>query len=270
MKSEISIHGSELSPAHKTELDQPHPSSRALAKKNWADHARDLPLRIEYNQTQIAKVSFELLRENRIIAALEPGNYSNAYKFLRAQVLHSMRQNNWNTLGITSPGKGEGKSLTAVNFAISLALEVNYTVLLIDANLRNPSIDKYLGINAIQGLSDCLTDGIPVEELLIHPSGIDRFVILPGGRPLLNAGEMLSSHMMIRFINEVKERYPSRIVIFDLPPVLVAGEALAVSPYLDANLLVVEAGKTKRDDILRSESLLVSSNVLGTVLSKSQ
>lgn len=270
MKSEISVRGSALSPAQNTELDKRHASRQELTRESWAEHARDLPLRIEYNQTQIAKVSFELLRGNRIIAALEPDNYSNAYKFLRAQILQVMRQNNWNTLGITSPGKGEGKSLTAVNLAISLALEVNFTVLLIDANLRNPSIDKFLGINAIQGLSDCLTDGIPVEELLIHPSGIDRFVMLPGGRPLLNAGEMLSSHMMVRFIQEVKERYPSRIVVFDLPPVLESGEALAVVPYLDANLLVVEAGKTKRDDILRSESLLASANVLGTVLSKAR
>lgn len=244
--------------------------STQISDFRWTEDAANLPVRIDYKQTQVTKISFDLLRENRIIAALEPDHFSNAYKILRTQVLHIMRDKGWNTVGVTSPGYGEGKTLTAINLAISLAMDVNQTVLLVDANLRNPSIHDYFGIQRTHGLSDYLCDGKPVEDMLIHPSGIDRLVILAGGSPLMNAGEMLSSHIMVRFLHEVKTRYPSRIVVIDLPPTLVAGEALAIAPYIDATLLVVEAEKTKKEDVTRTEDLLGSANVIGTVLSKSK
>ena len=239
-----------------------------LANSSWIEHAANIPARFDYQYTQVAKVSFDLLRENRIIAAIEPGPFTNSYKILRSQVLHTLREKNWNTVAITSPRNSEGKTLTAINFAISLAMEVDHTVLLVDANLRDPAVDQFFGIEAKYGLSDCLLEDKPLEEVLIHPSGIDRFIFLPAGKPLINAGEMLASHRMVKFIADVKLRYPARIIVFDLPPILVAGESLQALPYIDTTLLVVEAGKTKKEDITRAESLLYSANVLGTVLSK--
>jgi len=209
------------------------------------------------------------LENNRIVSALEPGDFTNSYKILRSQVLQKMKFNGWNTLGVTSPGRCEGKTLTATNLAISLALEVNYSVLLVDADMQYPDVAAKFGIEAKAGLSDHLNDGMPMEDLLIHPYRIDGFIMMPGGKSIANSSEILSSHMMLDFIANVKARYPSRIVIFDLPPILVAGESLNIAPHIDSILLVIEAGKTRKEDIVRSHELLAQSNVLGTVLNKS-
>lgn len=224
--------------------------------------------RIEYTQTRTIKVSRDFLREQRIVSGYEQGIFTDSYKILRTQVLQKMRENGWNALAVTSPGEDEGKTLTAINLAISLAMEVDQTVLLVDADLRHPQVHQYFGLRDGPGLSDYLTSGTPLEEMLVHP-GIGRFVILPGGKPLLNSAEMLRSPKMVELVQELKSRYPSRIVLFDLPPLLSAADALAFAPYVDAALLVVEEAKTPNEDITRAAGLLGSTNLIGTVLNKS-
>jgi capsular exopolysaccharide synthesis family protein len=171
-------------------------------------------------------------------------------------------------LAVTSPGTGEGKSLTALNLAISIAMEIGHTVLLVDANLRHPSVHTQLGLSGEPGLSDYLLDNLPLNELFVHPKGVDHLTLLPGGRPLQNSAEMLNSPKMSRLVDELKSRYAGRIVIFDLPPVLTAADAMAFAPYVDATLLVVEEGKSQRKEIEHALELLSSTNVLGTVLNK--
>ena len=171
-------------------------------------------------------------------------------------------------LGVTSPGHGEGKTLTAVNLAVSLAMETTQTVLLVDANLRRPSVHEVFGLDDCPGLADYLLDNQPLEDLLVHP-GIGRFVLLPGGRAISNSTEILTSPKMLALVEELKHRYPSRIVIFDLPPLLHTADVLAFSPYTDALLLVVEEGKTTAEEVQRALSLVKNSRpVLGTVLNK--
>jgi capsular exopolysaccharide synthesis family protein len=202
------------------------------------------------------------------MAAYDKGPFVDAFKILRTQVMHRLREKGWNVLGITSPGDGEGKTLTAVNLAISLAMESTQTVLLVDANLRNPSIHDVFGLKDCAGLADYLLDDVPVENLLVHP-GIGRFVLLPGGRAIQNSTEILTSPKMLALVEEFKHRYPSRIVIFDLPPLLQTADVLAFSPYTDALLLVVEEGKTSAEDVQRALSLVKDSRpILGTVLNK--
>lgn len=224
--------------------------------------------RIEYTQTRTVKVARDVLRDKRVIAGFEPGIYTDSYKILHTHVLQKMRENGWNALAVTSPGQNEGKTLTAINLAISLAMEVDQTVLLVDANLRHPSVHQYFGMRDEPGLSDYLVSDTPLEEMLIHPD-IGHFVILPGGRPLLNSSEMLGSPKMAELVQELKNRYPSRIVLFDLPPLLSVADALAFAPYVDAALLVVEEAKTGNEEIARAAGLLNSTNLIGTVLNKS-
>ncbi|QSA97587.1 CpsD/CapB family tyrosine-protein kinase [Methylococcus sp. EFPC2] len=225
--------------------------------------------RIQYSRTQSVGVSRELLRQNRIISGMEPGPFVDAYKILRTRVIQKLREHNWNALAITSPGVNAGKTLTAINLALSLALEVNQTVLLVDANLRNPSVHKYFGIEPTHGLSDFLLDHVSIEDMLINPKGIDRFVILPGKRPLPDSSEMLSSPRMIELVEEVKSRYPSRIVLFDLPH-LGTSDALAFAPYVDAALLVLEEGKTTQDELQQAIEHLQPKPIIGTVLNKAE
>lgn len=226
------------------------------------------PAEINYTQTRITKVANGLLRNHRIIAGLPHSAFADAYKILHTQVLQRLKENKWNVLAVTSPGEDEGKTLTAINLAISLAMEVNYTVLLVDANLRHPSIHEHLGLPAGKGLSDYLLDDVPLPELLVHPENLEHVVVLPGGRAVQNSAELLNSPKMQHLVEELKNRYPGRIVIFDLPPVLSAADALAFSPYVDAALLVLEEGKTAQDDARRAVELLDCTNVLGTVLNK--
>lgn len=223
---------------------------------------------IVYTQTPTIEVSRAFLREQRVVSGFEQSSFTDAYKLLCTQILQKLRDNKWNSLAITSAGEHEGKTLTAINLAISLATEIDQTVLLVDADLRHPSVHTYFGLSPRQGLGDYLISDSPLENLLIHPD-IGHLVILPGGKPLSNSSEMLGSSKMMELVQELKKRYPSRIVLFDLPPLLSAADALAFSPFVDATLLVVEAGKTQREDVSRAAELLSSTHLIGAVLNKS-
>lgn len=224
---------------------------------------------IAYSETRTVDVPAAVLRERRVISAVEAGAFTDSYRILRTQILQRLREKRCNSLAVTSANPNEGKTLTAINLAISLAKEVNYTVLLVDADLRHPSVHTYFEFAAERGLSDYLTNDLPLKDLLIHPTGLGDLVILPGGRPLPNSSEMLNSPKMARLVDELKARYPSRIVLFDLPPVLTTADALAFAPYVDAALLVIEEGRTSADDARRAIELLHKTEVLGTILNKS-
>lgn len=220
--------------------------------------------------TQTVSLDEAVLREHRVVTSLPPGEFTDAYNLLRTRILQAFKEHNWNTLAITSPGASAGKTLTAINLAISIAREVDYTVLLVDANLRQPWMLEQLGIAHRKGLSDYLTGDEPVSELLFKIAGVDRLVIMPGGRPLSNSAEMLNSPKMIQLSEEMKSRYHSRIIIYDLPPVLTSSDTLAFAPYVDAALLVVEDGKTQKQELEQAVELLSVTNIIGTVLNKAE
>ena len=224
---------------------------------------------VNYTQTRQIPVDPNVLRANRVTTSLQSDKAAIAYKMLRTQVLKRMREHKWNTLAITGVSPGEGKTLTAINLAINLASEVNYTVLLVDLDLKRPSIHTYFGITPERGLSDFLLDGAPLEQILINPS-IDGLVILPNSKPIQNSSEMLASSRMGKLVEELKTRYPSRFVLFDLPALLTTDDALAFSSYVDALLLVVEEGKTRKEDLVETMEILRDVNVLGTVLNKAE
>ena len=229
-----------------------------------------IPTDIVYTQTRQVDLYPGWLKQHRIISGDSQDEVARAYKVLRTQVSQRMRQHGWRTLGVTSPGQGEGKTLTAINLSISVALERNQSVLLVDANLGQPSIHSYLGIDVEQGLREHLLDGTPVQRILVNPR-IPGLVILPGSVPLNSSSETLTSRPMLQLVQELKRRYPMRWVIFDLPPVLVSDEVLAIAPYIDAMLLVVEEGKTMRPELARAAELVQASNknLIGTVLNNS-
>jgi capsular exopolysaccharide synthesis family protein len=225
---------------------------------------------IVYDQSQEVTLDENVLRENKILTGLEPGAFSDAYNLLRTQVLQRFKENRWNVLAVTSPGAGAGKTLTAINLAISIAREVDYTVLLVDANLRHPWMLEHFGLENRKGLSDYLLHDTPIAELMVKPSRVEHLVLLPGGEPLSNSAEMLNSPKMAQLVTDMKSRYHSRIIIFDLPPVLTTADALAFSPYVDAALLVIEEGVTEKQDLERAVELLGSTNIVGTVLNKAE
>lgn len=229
----------------------------------------DLSTGVRYTMTKMVEVSGKTLLDNRIIAALPEHKFKDAYRMMRTRVLQTMRNNGWTSVAVTGPASGCGKTLTAINLAVSLAMEVTHTVLLVDLDLRRPSVHRYFGYEPELGLSDYLTTDVPLHQLLFTPS-IDRLVVLPGRNALPNSAEMLRSPRMVALVNEIKTRYPDRLIVFDLPPILAADDALAFSPYTDCFLMVAESGGTKKDDLQKAFEILKNTPLVGTVLNKSE
>lgn len=229
----------------------------------------DTGLYVTYTQTRVIKPAPETLRRNRVLGAHDEPAVRQAYKMLRTQVVQSLRAQGWSSLIVTSPGAGEGKSLTAVNLAIALAREVNHTVLLVDLDLRRPAIARHFGYEPVFGLRDYLLDDVPLSEMLFNPD-IERLVVLPGGKPLDESSELLTAPKMVQLAQELKTRYDGRIVIYDMPPLLLTDDVLAFIKNVNTVLLVVEEGKTRADELTHAMNMLRDVPVLGTVLNKSE
>lgn len=223
---------------------------------------------IVYTKTQSVAGELAMQHQNRIINVNSDTKFSDTYKILSAQVLQRMEEHRWETLAVTSVSKDEGKTTTAINLGISIAKEIEYTVLLVDTNLRDPQLHKFFGIQSKRGLSDFLSDDIDLSDLLIQPANINHFLILPGGTPVKNSTELLGSPKMCSLVEELKGKYHKRIVIFDLPPVLDTADPLSFLPCIDCALVVVEDDVTKASDLEKSIELLTLTNVIGTVLNK--
>lgn len=231
--------------------------------------SRQIPPPIVYTRTRMVECQDAVLRRNRVLAAFERGAFADGYQLLRTQVLHRLRENHWNLLGVTSPRPQEGKTLTALNLSIALAMETTQTVMLIDADLKQPQLHALLGLGACRGLADYVLEDVPLEDVLIHP-GLGRLVVLPGGRAIRRSSEVLTSPRMSALMAEVKHRYPARIIVVDLPPLLTCADVLAFAPSLDALLLVAGEGLTTRRDVEEALALMRGATpVLGTVLNQS-
>ncbi len=165
------------------------------------------------------------LERHRIVARLTRNANADIFRTLRTKVMQKMARSGMKTIAITSANYGDGKSTIAINLALSIALDLKQTVLLVDLDLRNPSIQDFLGIESDIGLSDYLLNNTPVPQCLVKPE-IDRFVVLPVNRSLENSSEMLGSPKMAVLANELKTRYSDRIVIYDMPPLLAQDDTL--------------------------------------------
>ena len=222
---------------------------------------------IEYTHSKRIDVMQNVLSENRLIAGIRSDPRATAFRMLRTQVLHAMRENNWSMLAVTGPTGGIGKSLVAANLAISISMEVNQTVLLVDLDLRRPSIHKYFGIEPDQGLLDYLNGDAKLDDLFINPV-YKRLLLLPGRGTTTESSELLSSPRMHNMLEDLRGKYDSRIIIFDLPPLLNIDDAMVFLPNVDATLMVVENGKNTQSEVQQSMRLLQSTNLIGTVLNK--
>jgi exopolysaccharide/PEP-CTERM locus tyrosine autokinase len=223
---------------------------------------------IDYTATRTLPVELNTLVRHRLIAGSADPQVVEAYKLLRTQILQKTLEERRNVLMVTSPRPDEGKTLTVVNLAISLAQEISHTVLLVDADLRAPGLHQYFGLPEGPGLVDYLEGNKSIPELLVHPRGLDKLVLLPGGRPTDWAAELIRSARMAQLVQELKNFYPDRYVLFDLPPCLSYADALAFAPLVDGIVLVVEARKTPREDLLRLKEMLAKFPVLGYVFNK--
>ncbi|RJG23241.1 XrtA-associated tyrosine autokinase [Massilia cavernae] len=149
-----------------------------------------------------------------------------------------------NLIMVTSSLPGEGKTFCAINLAMSIAMELDHTVLLIDADVARPSVLHTLGLPAQRGLMDVLLDdGLDVADVMLR-TNVDTLSILPAGTSNPRATELLASQSMSALVNEIANRYPDRIVIFDSPPLLLTSEAHVLASHMGQIVMVVEAEVT--------------------------
>lgn len=237
--------------------------ARGLSTPRGADELLD----ISYQYTRVVKLQTGLLQQNRIVAFNKNDPKSMSFDLLRTHILQKMEENGWRTLAITSPTPESGKTVVAINLAMSIAQQTTRTSMLVDLDLRRPKVGTYLGIPTEKSLNDVLDGTIALQDALINP-GVPRIVVLPTGRPVRNSSETLSSKNVVELVKELRARYSSRIVIFDLPPLLVADDAIVLLPQVDCVLMVVANGMSTRKEIEDSLRLIPKEKHIGTVLNK--
>lgn len=175
---------------------------------------------------------------------------------------------NANRIMVTSSVQGEGKSFIALNLALSVAMERDFSVLLVDADTTRRSLSKQLGIGGRTGLLDLLDgDSIQPESALLH-TNVDRLELLPAGGLRPQATELLASDAMERVIEDLASRYRDRILIFDTPPLLGAPEPAVLATHMGQIIVVVEAGKTTRKVLGNALGTIESCPVVMTILNK--
>lgn len=173
-----------------------------------------------------------------------------------------------NMIMVTSSLPGEGKSFTSINLAISMATEMENTVLLVDADVTKTAIMKYLGLQGDRGLIDVLLDpAIPLSDVLIR-TDIAKLTVLPSGRSIAHSTELLASSAMRAFVDDIATRYPDRIVIFDTPPLLSTSEASVLASYMGQVVFVVEAERTPQEAVREALAMLGDHPSVGVVLNK--
>lgn len=227
------------------------------------------PVSLKYAQTAVASLDPAHLERHRVISHQKTHPASWAFDVLRTQVLQKMDENGWRTLAITSPSVGSGKTVVSINLAMSIAQQTDRTALLVDFDLRRPSVANALGLSRALSLNDVLEGSADVGEALVNP-GVERFVVLPTNKPVTGASEVLSSAKVGNLIKEVRERYGDRVVIFDLPPILAADDVMAVLPRIDCVLMVVGSGVSTQSEVEESMGRLSKANLLGVVLNKDE
>jgi len=186
------------------------------------------------------------------------------YRKLRAKLLQITEDDFLNTIMVTSGQPGEGKTMTAINLAVTIAHEFDHTVLLIDADLRKPSVHTYLGIEPKMGLSDYLESRAELPDILMK-TGIGKLVLLPAGKTPERTSELISSDRMRILMRELKHRYRDRYIIVDSSPLLLTADAMSLCEYMDGIIFVVQADRTSVKSAAQAISLLKGYNVLGTV-----
>ncbi len=238
-----------------------------ISKKNFTGNNFTTKKIDSGSKTKKEALNQKILDEHKVIYDCRSHPASDQVKILRTQMLQRLLGFGGNSVLISSPRPGEGKTVNAINLAISIAQEVDRTVLLIDANLRKPAVHKYFGLGKTKGLADYLLGKASISDIMINP-GIDKLTIIPGGRPLTTSSEMLGATRTADLVTEMKTRYTDRILVFDGPDILTNADAQVFAKLVDGVVLVVEAEKTARQDIKKAIELLGKTPLIGTIFNK--
>lgn len=233
--------------------------------------APGLPRGLPGNEAPIREVQLNPvhLDSTRIVAHGAVNPHGRYYDMMRTQVLQEMDHNSWQFLAVTSATAGCGKSVTACNLAMSIARLAERSVLLVDLDLQKPKVAEYLGLKSGNGLLSVLEDRSTLSDVIVQVKiGRTNMLVLPGEVCKSGSSEWMASQTMSSMLQTIKREFRSRIVIFDMPPMLIGDDVITILPQMEAVLLVAGVGITSAADIKECQKHLKTTPVIRVVVNR--
>jgi len=212
----------------------------------------------------------EMISDQQLVSVFQPGSLaSEQFRKLRTTLLRSRNSEPPRTIMVTSATSGEGKSFVSANLAAGIASDLHNHALLVECDLRDPTLSELFGLRDAKGLSDYLAGNEKIPELLMK-TGVEKLVFFPGGSIQGNPTELIGSKKMEALVHELKSRYSDRYLILDSTPLLATSESEVLSKLVDAVIIVVRAGATPRETVKQALSFIDKGKILGFVLNDVQ
>lgn len=225
--------------------------------------------------TQKLEIDLEKLEQKGFVALSKKRTLINEeFRSIKRKLLNNAfgglakTLNHSNLILVSSSRPNEGKTFCAVNLALSIALEKDKTVLLVDSDVLKPSVSKTLELGANAGLIEYLTGEVDDVSSVIYKTNVDNLRVIPAGLPHYLSNELLSSDKMQQLFDEFASRYPDRIVIFDCPPLLGVNETTVMAEQCGQGVIVVEEFKSKLTEVKKAVDLLPEEMAVGLVMNK--
>lgn len=208
------------------------------------------------------------LRERRVVFPEDQTPAGHAFRMLRTQLRQLVRDQQHRIIGVVSATAGEGKTLTAINLALALAADPDLAVMLVELDLRHPSIADVLGLRSEHGLDAYIAGLASLAQVDCALEGIERLIVLPARTPVANSSIALAGPRIQDLLRNLRSAPAGQIAIVDLPPVLLSDDVLTIAPALDGVVMVGREGHTKREDLQRMKEMLGGVRILGSVLNQ--
>jgi capsular exopolysaccharide synthesis family protein len=253
-------------------------ASRPAAPSGGVSRAPDEPL-VDAARVELAGWAAERLLGRKVVAQLMDGQRAwsghrravEALRMVRTRALHALEAapEGVGSIAVTSPRQGDGKTLVSANLAFGIARQTKRRVLLVDGDLRLPSIAKALDLDVKYGLSDYLAGDVEIERCMVK-SADERLFVLPQRKSMSQAPELLANGVLTDLMDTVRTRYPDWLVLVDSPPILAVDDTLVILRAVDKALLVLREGRTRRGEMRRAAEAIGREKYLGAVLNDSR
>ncbi|MBI5256428.1 MAG: tyrosine-protein kinase family protein [Burkholderiales bacterium] len=252
------------------------PTGPAMAPASPAAAPASVPVGEPVVTSRRVELDLDALLAAGVVTPNAPrSNVADQYRVIKRPLIQNavgkgaVPLNHGNLIMVTSALSGEGKSFTSVNLAMSIAAELDHTVMLVDADVARPSVLRMLGLPPGPGLLDLLEGRAEMSNVLLR-TNIDKLTLLPSGTPHPRATELLASDSMRQLLDDMATRYPDRIIIFDSPPLLLTTESRVLASQMGQIVVVVHAGKTLQADVQHALSTIESCPVRMMLLNKAR
>ena len=241
----------------------------ALGEEQMAGSASKQPKYIAVVPSEPVSTDINLDKiDPNLVSVVNPESLeTEIFKVLRGKILFPASGKPPRSIMVTSAVPGEGKSFVAANLAVNMAQNIEDHVLLMDCDLRRPTIHKMFGLGRVKGLSEHLANGNKIPDLLIK-TGLGELSLLASGTPPHNPSEILSSAKMASLLDEFKTRYQDRYLIIESPPPMLAPETIAIAKQVDAIIVVIKFGSTPMEAVEELIDNLGKEKIIGAVINR--